>query len=281
MEHRLFSDATPTAEVMVLNYIICQHSVKLKWLGRTQLWFVSRYYLGITKIMKNIKTVNTQTNTNMGVLWLEPPCTIDGTEWEITWNQLQSIKGTIPVQKYYYKNSLHLYHNIILEVLEQSRLHNKTSLHNIRDYLCACIKMTLLLYPNTWPQRHIKTKVHHFLISAVNDDLSVPFYVQLYQLEKTGGYTGSRTVLTLTMTKKKTLKIYAQLHIFITLMPNGRMLYILPQRKSPLLIIYKVKWTQNATNCMFIESFSILNSLYTLFPLSWNKIIRYFKTMLL
>jgi hypothetical protein len=180
--------------------------VKLKWLGRTQPWFISRYYLGITKIMKNIKTSNTQINTNMEVLWLQQTCTIDEIEWEITWNQLQSIKGTIPVQKYYHKNSLHLYRNIILEVLEQSRFHNKTSFHYIRDYLCACIKMTLFLYPNTWPQRHTKTKVHQFLISAVDDDLSGSCYVQLYQLETTGGYTGSRTVLTLTMTKKKNLK---------------------------------------------------------------------------
>jgi hypothetical protein len=137
------------------------------------LLFISRYYLGITKVMKNIKTVNIQTNTNMEVLQLEPTCVIDGTEQEITRNQLQSIKRKIPVQKYYHKNSLHLHCNIILEVLEQSRLHNKTSLNNIRDYLCACIKMTLFLYPNTWPQRHIKTKVHQFLISAVHDDLSL------------------------------------------------------------------------------------------------------------
>jgi hypothetical protein len=34
--------------------------------------------------MKSIKTVNTQTNINMEVLWLEPTCATDGIEWEIT-----------------------------------------------------------------------------------------------------------------------------------------------------------------------------------------------------
>lgn len=187
--------------------------MKLKWQGRTKPWFISRYYLGITKIMKKIKTVNTHTNTNMEVLWLQPTCAIDGNEWEITWNQLQSIKGTIPVQKYYHKNSLHLYHTIILEVLEQSRLHHKTSLHNIKEYLCACIQATLFLYPNTWQWRHIKTKAHQFLISAVDDELSVSCYVQLYQLETTVNYTCSRTVLTLTLTKKKPLKyMHSSIH---------------------------------------------------------------------
>jgi hypothetical protein len=101
------------------------------------------------KIMKNIMTANTQNNINMEVLWLDPTCAIDGTEWEITRNPLQSIKETIPVQKYYHKNSLHLYHNIILEVLEKSRLYNKTSLHSIKEYSCACIKITQFLYQNT------------------------------------------------------------------------------------------------------------------------------------
>ena len=50
--------------------------------------------------MKNIKTVTTLTNTNMEVLWLEPTCAIDGIAWEMTQNQLQSIKGTIPVHSF-------------------------------------------------------------------------------------------------------------------------------------------------------------------------------------
>lgn len=35
-------------------------------------------------------------------LWLQPTCATDGNEWGIIWSQLQSIKGTMPVQKYYH-----------------------------------------------------------------------------------------------------------------------------------------------------------------------------------
>ena len=44
----------------------------------------SRYYLGVMKIMKNIRTINTQTNLNMEVLKLEPSSAVDGTVREIT-----------------------------------------------------------------------------------------------------------------------------------------------------------------------------------------------------
>jgi hypothetical protein len=43
--------------------------------------------------MKNIKTVNTQTNTHMEVSLFQPTYVADGTEQEITQNQLQCDMG--------------------------------------------------------------------------------------------------------------------------------------------------------------------------------------------
>jgi hypothetical protein len=63
----------------------------------------------------------------MEVLLLEPTCSVDGIEREMTRNRLQSNKGIIQmvVQEYYHKNILHSHLNITLEVLGQLRLYKR------------------------------------------------------------------------------------------------------------------------------------------------------------